>query len=90
MSATLTHQKDAPTRKDKFQAGDFAEPTLSIVQEYRQDSKRFASLQAKAALAGHTLITCGTGYILSKWGHVRHCSDLDSAEAAMRQMGVKL
>lgn len=81
-------ETDAPTGSDKQPAGDFAESTLSIVQEYRQDSKRFANLQAKAALAGHSLTACNTGFLISRWGQTRHCPDLDSTQAALRQMGV--
>lgn len=50
------------------------------------ERKRFATLQARAAIQGHTLQKLGSGYLLSRWGHVRHFVDLDAAEAMIRRI----
>ncbi len=60
----------------------------AIVNDAEMERNRFASLAARAAKAGHHLQKLGSGYILSKWGWVKHCCDLDGVDAALRQMGV--
>ena len=49
------------------------------------DSTRLASLQARAALAGHQLTaTKRGGFMLSRWVVSRHCTDLDTVEALLQ------
>jgi hypothetical protein len=51
------------------------------------DPKRLASLKARAALAGHTLSQVNSGFVLSRWTHSKHCSDLATVEEMLKQMG---
>jgi hypothetical protein len=51
------------------------------------DRKLFATLQARSAMRGHTLIQVGDGFILAKGAHSRHCPDLATVEALLRRMG---
>lgn len=57
-----------------------------IVDETKAERKRFATLAARAALAGHTFSKVKTGYMLSRWNQTRHFIDLDSAEALIVRM----
>jgi hypothetical protein len=57
-----------------------------IVTEADEARKRFATLAARAAIKGHVLQKLGSGYLLSRWGHVRHFIDLDTAEALIVRM----
>lgn len=59
----------------------------AIVADLDADSKRFAMLKAKAAIAGHTLTQVRTGYMLSKWTHSKHVNDLDTVETLLKRMG---
>lgn len=45
--------------------------------------KKFKEVELRATLVGRKLqhIGHGCGYLLSKWGDVRHCHKLDSAAA---------
>lgn len=61
----------------------------AIVTDEQAQRNRLNVLVARATKAGHHLQKLGSGFILSKWGHVRHCCDLDGVESALRQMGVK-
>ena len=58
------------------------------------DSKRFATLQAQYALAGHILHQSGPGdgpgpvsYMAERWGMVRYLPTLDDAEKFLVQIG---
>jgi len=59
----------------------------AIICDADAERNRFANLTARASKAGHQLQKIGGGFILSKWGWVKHCCDLDGVEAALRQMG---
>lgn len=59
----------------------------AIVTDEQAQRNRFNNLTARAAKAGHHLQKLGSGFILSKWGWVKHCCDLDGVESALRQMG---
>ena len=52
--------------------------------------KSFKTLQARAALTGHTLTEGPVGLILSRWSHSDHCADLATVETLLKRMGVKL
>lgn len=58
-----------------------------IVIEVEEHCKRFATLAAKAAIAGHALTQTSTGYMLSRWQYSRHCTDLDAVGNLLRRMG---
>lgn len=80
------HQKESPTGLGGT-AGDTGNTLeAAIVTEADAQRKRFKTLQARAALAGHTLSELGSGYLLSRWGQVRHFVDLDGAEALIVRM----
>lgn len=57
-----------------------------ILNESNAERKRFDTLAARTALNGHTLVKVGSGLLLSRWGHVRHFVDLDTAEALILRM----
>ena len=63
--------------------------TPEIVPDAIEDSKRFANLAARAALAGHQLHQTAGGYMLTRWSHSRHCVDLDTVQAVLQRMGAK-
>jgi hypothetical protein len=58
-----------------------------IVAEDGTDRKAFATLQARAAMRGHTLVKCVDGYLIAKGAHSRHCTDLASVDALLKRMG---
>lgn len=62
------------------------QPTAAIFTEDDLERKRFDTLAARAALAGHQFQKLGSGFLLSRWGHVRHFVDLDTAEAMLRRI----
>ena len=62
----------------------------AIVSEPEVDSKRFANLSARAALAGHQLHQTGSGFVLSRWSHSRHCTDLDTVAVLLQRMGARM
>ena len=68
--------------QDHHQQGDLT-PTA---QKTGNPEKQFAALAARAAIKGHVLQKLGSGYLLSRWGHVRHFIDLDTAEAMIVRM----
>ena len=58
------------------------------------EAKRFATLQAQFALAGHILRQSGPGdglgtvsYLAERWGMARHLPTLDDAEQFLIQVG---
>jgi len=73
---------DAPTGSDEL-------PADEIIEEEALERKRFATLAARAALAGHSLTADSSGYMLSRWCHSKHCGDLDTVESLLSRMGVK-
>jgi hypothetical protein len=80
----------APTGSSKQPAGDFSHTQKKqIIREDALQRKRFATLAARAALAGHTLTQVTTGYMLSKWSHSKHAPDLDTIEVLLTRMGAR-
>ena len=58
------------------------------------EAKRFATLKAQFALAGHTLYQSGPGdgpgpvsYLAERWGMVSHLPTLADAESFLIQVG---
>lgn len=79
----------APQKSESPAAtGQIAEQNTNtaILNEADAERKRFDTMAARAAIMGHTLAKLGSGYLLSKWGHVRHFVDLDTAEAMLRRI----
>lgn len=68
--------------QDHHQRDDFT----PNAQKIGNSEKQFATLKARAAIQGHTLQKLGSGYLLSRWGHVRHFIDLDTAEAMIQRI----
>jgi hypothetical protein len=61
---------------------------------HETDAKRFATLQAQFALAGHTLHQSGpyvghdpVSYLTEHWGVARHLPTLDDADRFLIQVG---
>lgn len=57
-------------------------------------AKRFATLQARFALTGHTLRQCSpsdgpgpAGYLTERWGMARHLPTLEDADRFLAQIG---
>lgn len=48
--------------------------------------KRFSTLAARAALAGHTLEQVGAGYVLAKLTYSKHCADLATVETLVERL----
>ncbi len=79
----------APQKSESPAAtGQIAEQSTNtaILTEADAERKRFDTLAARSARKGHTLAKLGSGYLLSRWGHVRHFVDLDTAEALIVRM----
>jgi len=55
-----------------------------LTTEERQ--KRFANLQAAAALAGHQLFETQGGYMLRRWCYGKHCESLTDVAALLERM----
>lgn len=62
----------------------------AIVSEGATDSKRFMTLAAQAAIAGHTLRRVPSGFVLSRWTYSKHAADLDTIEVLLRRMGAAI
>jgi hypothetical protein len=77
--------KENPAACNSVPGQKFTDPTIVVHREV--DSKRFANLAARAALAGHQLHQTTSGFMLSRWTHSRHCDDLDTAEVLLHRMG---
>lgn len=60
--------------------------TAPIVADSAAASKSFKTAQARAALAGHTLIQTTIGYMLSRWSHSKHCPDLATVDVLLDRM----
>lgn len=58
-----------------------------IISDAEAERNRFSALAKRATKAGYTLQKLGSGFILGKWGWVKHCCNLDGVESALRQMG---
>jgi len=78
---TSPPKMDPPTGSDELPADEIEEEAL--------ERKRFATLAARAALAGHSLTADSSGFTLSRWTHSKHCGDLDTVENLLSRMGVK-
>lgn len=60
-----------------------------IVGEPTDQSKRTATLKAQFALKGHAVHRLeGGAFLVTRWGLVRACRDLDELETFARQIGV--
>lgn len=65
-----------------------------ITTSHDTEAKRFATLQAQFALAGHTLHQSGPGdgpgpvsYLTERWGVARHLPTLEDADRFLVQAG---
>lgn len=63
--------------------------TAPIVADMAAARKSFKTMQARAALAGHTLTQVSTGFMLSRWSQSKHCPDLATVEVLLDRMGAK-
>lgn len=79
--------KTSPPKMDPSTGSD--ELPADEIEEEALERKRFATLAARAALAGHSLTADSSGYMLSRWSHSKHCGDLDTVESLLSRMGVK-
>ncbi len=61
--------------------------TTHIVPDLADDRKRFNTLQALAALAGHSLTMGTSGYTLSRWNHSNHYPNISAVESVLQRMG---
>ena len=66
---------------------DLTPLTAPIVADPVASSKAFKTLQARAALAGHTLTQVSNGFMLSCWSQSKHCHDLATVEVMLNRMG---
>lgn len=79
-------------KKEVTSACDTGHPTPltpPIVAYQAADRKSFKTLQARAALAGHTLTEAPGGFMFSRWNHSTHCPDLATVETLLQRMDVK-
>lgn len=76
-----------PTSGCNHVAGFVTQNTRAIVNADGLNGKRFSTMKARAAIKGHTLQKIGSGYLLSRWGCVLHCADLDTVEQHLQQLG---
>lgn len=90
----------APPRNDEARTTVAAVPGLrdqskadaAILAQSPQDAKRFATLAAQYALAGHALVRSQPGdgsapFYATRWGLILPLDDLDAAEAFLRRTG---
>lgn len=66
--------------------------TITIDAPITGEDKRFATLAAKFALAGHALVKAQPGdgtapFYATRWGLIRPLESLDEAEAFLRRAG---
>lgn len=61
---------------------------MALEQRQVDDVKSYATLQARAALAGFELVRMpGGDYVVGRWGMVRALSDVEQLEAFLQQVG---
>ena len=58
-----------------------------IVADLDDRAARLAALKARAEAKGHHLQPLGSGFILSRWGHVHYCTDLADIDRRLQKMG---
>lgn len=88
------------TAKSPGGAGQIAEETsdAAIVTQPLEERKHEATLMAKLALQGHAVYRVAQdtriahqvpkdSYIVTRWGMVRHCPDIEALDAFARQVG---
>lgn len=85
----MNQPKESPQTGQALGAIQTHHITDEIIQEQALERKRFNTLQARAALAGHSLTAVSSGYMLSRWRHSKHCGDLDTVEDLLDRMGAK-
>lgn len=52
------------------------------------DAKAVATIKAKLAIMGHAVFDLAEGgYIVTRWGMVRHCADVGQLAAFLEQIG---
>lgn len=83
----MTDHEQKSTSGDHHTAGTDTQNTLEIADAERIKVKYFGTLAARAEIKGHTLQKIGSGYLLSRWGCVQHCTGLDVVEQHLQQMG---
>lgn len=79
----MKHQEKAPVQ-DRGEV----HPSSVIFAEPAPESKLFATMQARAALAGWQLHRCGGIYVLHRWNRAIDCADLHAVRAALARVGV--
>jgi len=80
----MVQQKETP---GTFAAAGANQSSVAIIPDDGSDRKAFATLQARAAMRGHTLIKSVPGYFVAKGAHSRHCDDLATVDALLKRMG---
>lgn len=83
----MSAHEQKPTSGGNHTAGFDTQNTSAIVNAESLKVKHFGTLAARAAIKGHTLQKIGSGYVLSRWGCVQHCTGLDVVEQHLQQMG---
>ena len=58
-----------------------------IVADLDDHTTRLAALKARAEVKGHHLQPLGSGFLLSRWGHVHYCVDLADIDRRLQKMG---
>jgi hypothetical protein len=86
---TETTQKEKPTGDGNPTAGH---TDGASVTQYGDDQKRFATLAAQYALAGHALTRSSPAdgaqtFYTSRWGHIKPLASLDAAARFLVEIG---
>jgi hypothetical protein len=82
-------------RKSRGQPGDFSATTKKHEANStanREDAKAFSTLQARFAIAGHSLYRTAApdgsiAYLATRWGMIRELAPLEDAERFLAQIG---
>lgn len=60
--------------------------TDEAVTDLAIQTRFLPELTTKAAAVGYQLQKLATGFLLQRWGHVIHCTDLDSVAAQLSRI----
>lgn len=85
MNGTPEKRTPGGNRASAEEASESTNPTT--VCDGDAERKRFATAQARAALARHTLVRTADGFILARHIYSKHCTDLAAVEALLDRMG---
>lgn len=83
-------KKETPASGSNHTTGVNALKPTTIIAEQAEQAIRLARLSSSAANLGYKVQRLGCCYLVSRYGDVNHCSDLDAVERRLKTENTKL